>query len=466
MLQLGPCLDNALTYLRPSASVAMLSQVSTGFRTAVMRPEAHYDTTYLWTAAQDQNVVPWIASYSAAFALCARVDFAEDAARVVVARMMIRYKLLAWEPGAPIITLFRAIAWPCPDWCRTSSSGGSDPSESPASAAASASPTWSPPSIPPPTFPISIESHYTILVITDASLVTFDDYSDEYGHTIDGPKKLDLMNPGLQSLRFEVRGNATIREVLCAIELALAIPAGNARLWECKARENRTIRPERCITSEHVDQRLASMWTSEDLLHQSRILGSILLYVETVGQLETVIVPNPGVDVETGAVASFVSTVRLSACRATAEWHTATAHTLRDAQGPPATEPPALPWSAQSSVLIFFKFLDLEDGVYGRLNLVGRAIVHERTLIAQLFPLMRRMAALDEHASLVVKEEITPTFIADLATDRSLAENELINGDILCFRRVDAEAELPSICPISLFFLAQPEVVSPHVHVA
>ena len=306
---------------------------------------------------------------------------------------------------------------------------------------------------------------HTILV-TDASLVTFDDYSDEYGHTIDGPKKLDLMNPGLQSLRFEVRGNATIREVLCAIELALAIPAGNARLWECKCARTGQYDPNGVSHP--------SMWTSDSRvwlmkanhLHQSRILGSILLYVETVGQLETVIVPNPGVDVETGAVASFVSTVRLSACRATAEWHTATAHTLRDAQGPPATEPPTLPWSAQSSVLIFFKFLDLEDGVYGRLNLVGRAIVHERTLIAKLFPLMRRMAALDEHASLVVKEEITPTFITDLATEHSLAENELINGDILCFRRVDAEAELPSICPISLFFLAQPEVMSLHVHVA
>ena len=70
----------------------------------------------------------------------------------------------------------------------------------------------------------------------------------------------------------------------------------------------------------------------------------------------------------------------------------------------------------------------------GRLRLVGRVLAHRATLISVLLPAMRRLAALPPDAPIVVFEEVAPQMVDEVQLGRSLTDNEIITGDVLCFQ--------------------------------
>ena len=91
------------------------------------------------------------------------------------------------------------------------------------------------------------------------------------------------------------------------------------------------------------------------------------------------------------------------------------------------------------ALLIFFKYYEPPgvgaDNANGRLSLVGRALVHSNAYPAQLLPAMRRLAGLEGNASLHVVEEVMPSMVNELKLESTFSENELINGDMICFQR-------------------------------
>ncbi|KAG8715999.1 hypothetical protein FRC08_009955, partial [Ceratobasidium sp. 394] len=85
------------------------------------------------------------------------------------------------------------------------------------------------------------------------------------------------------------------------------------------------------------------------------------------------------------------------------------------------------------SVLIFFKYFDVaKQRLYG----VGKTNVSWNLKTSDLINIINKMMSWQQHKELQLYEEIKPGMIENLLLNRTLLQNEIINGDIICFQEV------------------------------
>ena len=78
-------------------------------------------------------------------------------------------------------------------------------------------------------------------VVTDAQLLEFDAYTS-------GQSSCDFVNFREQATSFRMNKASSIAQLVVEIEARLGVPREYQRLWTCALRENRTTRPDRCLT--------------------------------------------------------------------------------------------------------------------------------------------------------------------------------------------------------------------------
>ncbi|KAK9823704.1 hypothetical protein WJX72_004794 [[Myrmecia] bisecta] len=180
--------------------------------------------------------------------------------------------------------------------------------------------------------------------------------------------------------QFRVRKQLLFSDFKAEVERQLGVPVDRQRYWLWAKRQNNTFRPNRVMQLEDDAKQVMEI---KDGTYRNGVTD-LRLYLE---------VPHA-------------------------------------AQSPTS---PLLPIS-KNEILLFFKFY---DPLTETLRYAGRGFAHKTTKVADMFPMLRKMAGLPEDAPLEAYEEIKfePNVMCDqLQPKTTLTTAQLEDGDIMCYQ--------------------------------
>jgi hypothetical protein len=242
-----------------------------------------------------------------------------------------------------------------------------------------------------------------------------------------------------------MKKESSLRDLHQALSEKEGVPVSRQRFWTCIRRENQTIRPDQlfyCASDPDFDEALADINVHLDIApfyNGGTKLCDVLLYMEEVPWQKCIR--------SVGNSAEKKSAMQISEADPGSwfdELEQAQANVSQCLLSPIPT----------TSILLFFKFYDPEEMT---MHYVGsrvvsnqiqkKALIEQEILKLECMPLKVMQAigenqsiAGDEDGLIEVKEEVKPTQVEALATDLTLEEMEIQNGDILIFQLRTPEA--------------------------